>query len=173
MPRTAVPEQKKPAADLEGWIERYGDGLLRLCILQLGDHGLAEDAVQETFLRAYRHYDSFEGRSSLKTWLTAIAVNVCRSMRRSAWHRRTVSLDALPDLPVQESGTQGDGTVTQAVMKLPPDQREVILLHEMQGIKLREIAEMKRLPLPTVASRLKRAKDRLRRDLEEWYFDEE
>ena len=75
-------------ADIEAWIEQYGNGLLRLCFLQLGDYALAEDAVQETFIRAWQNYERFEHRSSVKTWITTIAVNVCRSMRRSPWHRR-------------------------------------------------------------------------------------
>ena len=58
-------------------------------------------------------------------------------------------------------------------MKLPPDLREVVLMHEMQGMKLREIAQARQVPLATVASRLNRAKKRLRRELKEWYFDEE
>lgn len=155
---------------LEAWIAEYGDGLLRLCLLQLGDYALAEDAVQETFIRAYRAYGHFEGRAAVKTWLTAIALNVCRSQRRSAWRRRTVSLEALPDLPAPPEG-EGDYTVSNAVMRLPPEMKEVVLLHELQGMKLREIAELKRLPLSTVSARLRRAKARLRRELE-GYFDE-
>ena len=49
--------------ELERLINQYGDGLLRVCLLYLKDYALAEDAVQETFLRAYRSYDRFEGRS--------------------------------------------------------------------------------------------------------------
>lgn len=162
-----------PAGEaLQTWIDRYGDGLLRLCLLQLGDYALAEDAVQETFMRAYRAYDRFEGRSSVKTWLTAIAVNVCRSLRRSAWRRRTVSLEDLGDLPAPP-GELPDYTVSDAVMQLPPPLREVLLMHELQGMKLREIAQARHVPLATVSSRLRRAKQRLRRDLEGWYFDEE
>ena len=160
-------------ADLEAWIADYGDGLLRLCLLQLGDYALAEDAVQETFMRAYRHYDGFEGRSSVKTWLTAIAINVCRSLLRSRRRRRAVSLEEIADLPAPEDGRWADHTVSNAVLGLPPEQREVILMHELQGMKLREIAEARGLPLATVGSRLKRAKARLRRELEGWYFDEE
>ena len=150
---------------------KYGDGLLRLCILQIGDYALAEDAVQETFIRAYRHYDTFENRSSVKTWLTAIAVNVCRSMRRSPWRRSTVALEQIPEMAFSEAFP--DFTVSNAVLKLPPELREVVLMHELQGMKLREIAEARHLPLATVNSRLRRAKQRLRRDLEGWYFNEE
>ena len=52
--------------------------LLRLCFVQLHDKAMAEDAVQETFLKAYRGLDAFRGESSVKTWLTRIAINTCR-----------------------------------------------------------------------------------------------
>lgn len=169
----AAPDRENPSGpDLETWVALYGDGLLRMCLLQMGDYALAEDAVQETFIRAYQHYDSFQHRCSIKTWLTTIAINVCRSMRRSPWYRRVVSMDKMPELPAPDDGMP-DYTVSQAVMKLPPDLREVVLMHEMQGMKLREIAQARQVPLATVASRLNRAKKRLRRELKEWYFDEE
>lgn len=158
--------------ELAQLIDRYGDGLLRVCLLYLKDYASAEDAVQETFLRAYRSYAQFEGRSSEKTWLTAIAVNVCRNMLRSPWRRRHVGEDALaylqsrdPDLP--------DPTVSRAVMRLPRDQRAVVILHYVQGFKIREIAQILEIPLPTVSSRLSRARQKLRAELKEWYFDEE
>ncbi|MBR6766497.1 MAG: RNA polymerase sigma factor [Clostridia bacterium] len=158
-------------ADIETWIEQYGNGLLRLCFLQLGDYALAEDAVQETFIRAWQHYDRFEHRSSVKTWITTIAVNVCRSLQRSPWRRRMTSLESIPEL--SESGEMPDFTVSQAVMKLPPDLKEVFLMHELQGMKLREIAEARHIPLATASSRLNRARKRLRRELKEWYPYEE
>lgn len=163
-------EKENPLeADLESWIANYGDGLLRMCILELGDYSLAEDAVQETYIRAFRSYAKFEHRCAVKTWLTTIAINVCRSMRRSAWHRHVISLEKFPDIPVAGTEEISDYSVSQAVMKLPPDLREVILLHELQGLKLREIAEIRHLPLATIASRLNRAKQRLRKELKEWY----
>lgn len=158
--------------DLKSWIDEYGNGLLRLCLLQLGDYALAEDAVQETFIRAWQNYHTFEHRSSVKTWITTIAVNVCRSLQRSPWRRRMTSLDSIPEL--SESGEMPDFTVSQAVMKLPPDQKEVLLMHDLQGIKLREIAEARGIPLATASSRLNRARKRLRRELKEWYpYDED
>ena len=157
---------------MERLITQYGDGVLRVCLLYLKDYALAEDAVQETYLRAYRSYSRFEGRSSEKTWLTAIAINVCRNMLRSPWRKRTVGEEALqylrsddPELP--------DPTVSRAVMKLPKDQREAVILHYVQGMKIREIAQMLGIPLQTVSSRLSRARQKLRTELKEWYFDEE
>lgn len=75
--------QAGSAAGLERLMEEYGTGLLRLCALQLGDAALAEDAAQETLLRAWRRYGTFRGEAAERTWITAIALNVCRDLLRS------------------------------------------------------------------------------------------
>lgn len=159
-------------ADLERLITQYGDGLLRVCLLYLKDYALAEDAVQETFLRAYRAWSGFQGRSSEKTWLTAIAINVCKNMLRSPWRRRMVGEDALLYLKTEDPELP-DPTVARAVMKLPRDQRAAVILYYVQGMKTREIAQALEIPVATVSSRLSRARQKLRAELKEWYFDEE
>ena len=86
----------KTAADrwLEQAIKTHGDSLLRLCFLYLHDRQLAEDAVQETFVRAWRAYGRFRQDSRDKTWLTRIAVNVCKSALRK---ERPLSLLDAPE----------------------------------------------------------------------------
>ena len=158
--------------DLERMIDQYGDSLLRVCLLYLKDYGLAEDAVQETFLRAYRSWDKFEGRSSEKTWLTAIAINVCRTMLRSPWQRRNAGEEALAQLKAEDPDLP-DPTVARAVMRLPKDQRIAVILFYLQEMKIREIAQALEIPQATVSSRLNRARKKLRSELKEWYFDEE
>ena len=73
------------------WVEEYRAELLRMCILYLSDMALAEDAVQETLLKAWKGMDNFEGRNGCKpkTWLISIAINTCKSLRRSRWLRQT------------------------------------------------------------------------------------
>ena len=86
---------------IEALIDQYGDGILRLCLMYLGDRQLAEDAFQETFLKAWKHLPSFRGNSSPKTWLTRIALNTCRSMLRTGWLRllrKTQDIESLLDL---------------------------------------------------------------------------
>ena len=61
--------------NIEELIDRHGDDILRLCLYYLGDRQLAEDAFQETFVKAWRRQDSFRGESSEKTWLSRIAAN--------------------------------------------------------------------------------------------------
>lgn len=158
--------------DLERMIDRYGDGLLRLCLLYLKDYGLAEDAVQETFLRAYRNWHKFEGRSSEKTWLTTIAINVCRTMLRSPWRRRVVGEEALALLQTEDPDMP-DPAVARAVMRLPKEQRIAVILFYVQEMKIREIAQVLEIPQATVSSRLNRARTKLRAELKECFFDEE
>ena len=88
--------QAGSAAGLERLMEEYGTGLLRLCALQLGDAALAEDAAQETLLRAWRRYGTFRGEAAERTWITAIALNVCRDLLRSPWHTHPPAGRALP-----------------------------------------------------------------------------
>ncbi len=157
--------------DLKRLIDRYGDGLLRVCLMYLKDYALAEDAVQETFLRAYRSYDGFEGRSSEKTWLTAIAVNVCKNMLRSPWMKRNAGMDALEYL-LAENPDMPDPAVAKAIMDLPKDMRIAVILFYVQGFKIREIAGILKIPAGTVSSRLNRARKKLHASLKEWYYEE-
>mgnify|MGYP000154107337 CR=1 FL=1 len=72
---------------MERLIIEYGDAVLRMCFLYLKDYHLAEDAAQETFIKAMKHYDSFNRKSSEKTWLTRIAINCCKNIMRMNWFR--------------------------------------------------------------------------------------
>ncbi len=168
----AAPDQEAHRPDLETMVRLYGNGLLRMCFLYLKDVSLAEDAVQETFAAAWARYDTFAGRSSEKTWLTAIAANICRNMLKSAWRRHTTGPEALESLAATDPDMP-DPTVTRAVLDLPAPLREAVTLHYYRGLKVETIANMLKLPRTTVSSRLARAKKKLRSALKEWYFDEE
>ena len=159
-------------AELERLVTEYGDGLLRVCFMYLKDYASAEDAVQETFLRAYKNFASFEGRSSEKTWLTSIAINVCKNMLRSPWHKRNMGEEALQKLRTEDP-SMPDPTVSRAVMRLPEEQRTAVVLYYVQEMKIREIAEVLKVPTQTISSRLSRAREKLRAELKGWYFDEE
>lgn len=165
---------KEKEADISLLVERHGDTLLRFCFLYLNDLQLAQDAVQETYLKAYQNLERFRGESSELTWLTAIALNCCRSLTRSAWFKhedRRVDLSLLPQ--ASEPFDPKDDTLITQVMALPRKYREVVLLHYYQGIKLRQIAQMLSVPEGTLSTRLRRARERLRSQLKGWYFDED
>lgn len=167
-----MPEKQQRDDQLRQWMQDYGTELYRICALMLRDAFLAEDATQEAFLRAYQRQESFRGDASARTWLVSIAMNVCRDMLRTPWHRhvdrRDISL--LPE--PSSSGDLPDRTVLEAVMGLPPKLREAVLLRYDQGMKIQEIADSLGLSASTVKHRLNQANDKLRKQLNEWVLAE-
>lgn len=154
--------------NIEELIERYGDEILRLCLLYLGDRQLAEDAFQETFTKAWRQLASFRGESSVKTWLSRIAVNTCRDMLRSGWFRmmrKSEPVERLFDLAAPQR--EDPAPVREAILNLPGKYREVIVLYYDQDMKIREIAEALGLPVNSVSTRLRRARALLAKALGE------
>ncbi len=141
--------------------------LLRTCYLYLRDRQLAEDAVQETFLKAYRSLPAFRGDSSEKTWLMRIAVNTCRDLYRSEWFRhmdRRVIPEELPESGVPF--TSREESLIVEVMRLPRRLREATLLYYYHGMDEREIAEALGVSRSAVSDRLSRARRKLKELLE-------
>ena len=153
---------------VEELIDQHGDDILRLCLLYMGERQLAEDAFQETFVRAWRHMNTFRGEGSAKTWLSHIAVNVCRDMLRTPWlrmRRSARSVEEMEHLPAPDATPRHE--LMDAIRALPDKYREVIVLVYVQDMKLREAAAQLRLPVPTVSTRLRRARARLAQLLSE------
>lgn len=152
---------------LEEAMNRWETSLLRLCFAYLGDRSLAEDAVQETFLKAWKGWDRFRREADEKTWLTRIAINTAKDMRKSAWFRhvdRSAALDCLPEgsIPFEAQ----DDTITRTVMALPDKLRQVSLLCWLQGFSGDEAARVLHVPRSTVYHRLKKAQELLKQELE-------
>ena len=159
---------------LEVLVSRYQLEAVRTAYLITRDRSLAEDAVQETFFKAWKSYDRFSGKAAEKTWLTRIAINTCKDLMKSAWSRntdRSVTPETLPEGSVPFEAR--DDTVTRAVMSLPPKLKEVTLLHWYQGMTLDEMIRVMRLPRSTINYRLKKAKAMLKEELEDWYDEDE
>ena len=158
---------------LDRMVQQYEKDLLRLCCLYLRDWNAAEDIVQETFLKAFRHLDSFRGESSEKTWLITIALTGCRDYRRSAWFRYIDSRVSLNDLPASSEPPDSEhAELTLAVMKLKPKYMEAVLLYFYEGCPIKEIAGMLNLTEAAVSTRIHKAKRKLRDELEGGEDDE-
>ena len=144
-------------------VETYQTALLHICYMILHDEALAEDAVQETYIKAYKGLESFRGESSDKTWLFRIGVNVCRDMKRARWFRyvdRRVDFDTLPLRTAPMDDDHED--LAQAVVLLPDKYKEVILLHYYQNMNVTEVAQTLGLAPSSVSNRLKKAREKLR-----------
>ena len=139
-------------------VDAYQFSLRRMCCAILRDRALAEDAVQETFLKAYKTLDTFRKESSEKTWLMRIAINTCRDFRRSAWFRYLDRRITPEDLPLAATPAEEDSiALTAAIMRLPQKLQEVTLLHYYQDMTTREIADALQISQSSVSSRLVRA----------------
>ena len=152
---------------IEELIRLYQVPLLRLCYVQLQDKALAEDAVQETFLKACNGLGTFRGESSEKTWLTRIAMNVCRDYQRGSWFKhtdRSITPDMLQIGEVQPDTEDMD--LSLAVMKLPRKLREAVLLYYYQDMGTEEMAKALGITQSTVSYRLQKGREKLRKLLE-------
>ncbi len=158
---------------LEGAMAQWEVPLLRTCCLLLKDAALAEDAVQETFVKAWRSYDHFRGDAAEKTWLMHIAVNTCRDLQRSRWVRHVDGRTAMEDLPEPSAAfTPPDDTLTRAILSLPAALRQTVTLRYYQEMTIQDIAKVLRCSRRTVHYRLNKAERILKAELEEWYHVE-
>lgn len=160
--------------DLGRLLSLYGNDLLRICFLYLRDYHLAEDALQDTFEKAIKSYVRFRGECEEKTWLTRIAINICKNQLRTPWHRRRVDDAAfLTQLSATQNPTDGsDESLMLAISKLSLKYKEVVLLFYYEEMQLKEIATALHIPEATVSTRLARARTQLKETAKEWYYDE-
>jgi RNA polymerase sigma-70 factor (ECF subfamily) len=185
-------------AAFQALIQRFHGPMLRLAMAYVRDREVAEDVVQESWLTCLRSLHGFEGRSSLKTWILGIVINVARARRRkearilpfSAFWRRDDSDSARPTVEpsrfgadgmwrsapaswdnLPESKVLGDETlrtVRVAIDGLPPKQREVILLRDVAGLEAAEVSTALGISPANERVRLHRARAAVRKALEEY-----
>lgn len=162
-----TPEQR-----IEQLMHAYADDVLRTCYVYLSDVHLAEDAMQETFLKAFRSLSTFRSDSHIKTWLTSIAINTCKDMLRGRWFRfvdRKRSLDELP--PASLSFEMQDDTLVREVMRLPQKYKAPILLCYYWDLSAAQAAQSLGIAPSTLYAHLKKAQKMLRTKLEGWYHE--
>jgi RNA polymerase sigma-70 factor, ECF subfamily len=179
---------KRGAGELEQQLEQYRAELTAYCYRMLASPFEAEDAVQETFIRAWRGYDRFEGRAALRSWLYRIATNVCLDMLGGKERRarpmdlgpasepdiaylttapEVTWIEPIPDGRVMPEGDPAEVAVSRetirlafvaALQHLPPRQRAVLILCEVLRWKASEVAELLETSVASVNSALQRAR---------------
>ncbi len=143
-------------------VAQYQTALLRMCYIYLQDRALAEDAVQETYLKAYKSLPDFRGDCHEKTWLVRIAVNTCRDMQRSGWFKHTDRRVTPEELSEVSQASQQDACeITLEIMKLPRKLREVVLLYYYQNMTTAEIGGILGCSKAAISHRLKQAREKL------------
>jgi RNA polymerase sigma-70 factor (ECF subfamily) len=159
-------------------VDRYERLVFAVCLRLLRNRESAEDATQESFIRAFTALRQFQG-ASFRAWLARIATNYCYDLLRAGKRRPAESLDAqvveaepwwssepAPADPAQQAAQRALAARLEAALgQLPEDQRLVVLLYDVHGYSYEEIAEATGTTLGTVKSRLSRARARLRDDL--------
>ena len=160
---------------LEGVFARWEDELLGTLYYLLGNLDDAKEALQETFVKCWRHRDEVPGVHNLRAWVFRIALNTGRDMRAAAWRRRRKPLpedvDALlADPSHAESDTirrEQVARLRSAVAELRQEEQEVFLLRQNGQLKYEEIAESLGIPIGTVKTRMRLAIGKLRLTLGE------
>jgi RNA polymerase sigma factor (sigma-70 family) len=166
------PARAPQAAATEGLYERHAAKILGYCLHQLGSREEAEDAVQTTFMNAFRALGRGVVPEAESAWLFKIAENVCLSRRRSSWRRGRI--ESPSDFDVIEEIVPGPSRqrdeligIEDALASMPAQQRRAILLREWQGLSYREISDELELSQSAVETLIFRARRSLAQGLEQ------
>jgi len=154
----------------------YGNDVLRLCTLYLKDRHLAEDALQETFIKVWQKYHTYLGQANEKTWIMRIAINVCKNYLRTAWIKRN-SVVQIEDIvkvsQCQYRNIEESVDLLNAILTLKEKYRVVLLLYYYQEFTVKEIAEILDKKQSTVLSLMKRGREQLKQKLQTNYMEGE
>jgi RNA polymerase sigma-70 factor (ECF subfamily) len=162
---------------LEDLIAEHSDAVFRVAYGILHDRGLAEDVVQETMIKAWRSMGSFRGDASVRTWVLRIAHNTSISALRRR-RDQAMAPDDLPEVRDHEDpASRADGMANLAAARTALDAldettRSIVILREVEGLSYQQIADTLMVPVPTVKTRLLRARRALKAALEPDQEDE-
>lgn len=167
--------QRVLAGDTEAYgilVDRHYDRCARIAYRILGNREDAEEAVQDSFLRAYRALASYEDRERFVAWVTRILVNQCRTVRAKSERREAVFGDDVdPEFAARHAETYaGDDDwpdLDRALAMLPPEQREAVVLRYTDDLTYEEMARVTGAGESALKMRVQRAFVRLRRILQE------
>lgn len=171
--------EKLPAYDIETLIREYGNDVLRTAYMYVKDIHTAEDIFQDVFIKVNQKLSTFEGNSSIKTWIIRITINTCKDFLKSAWNRRVV-----PMMEYQEDAIISDSDydevekqdtkelIKNTVLSLPAKYKDVVLCVYFQDMTIAEAAATLNIAEGTAKSRLSRARVKLKSILEGRISDE-
>lgn len=154
---------------LDELIRIYYPEILRYCLWHTSDRQTAEDATQETFLKAVRYMDAYTHQGKFRAYLYKIAVNTCADLWRQNQNQSQYILESSEDYEeyIEQGFTRVEADIGMKKMldKLTDGQREIIILRYVHELKIREISDVLNQPLRTVQSRLRTALKSLEKNL--------
>lgn len=154
---------------LEKMMIEYGNELVRLAFSYVKDAEVAKDMVQNAFIKCYKNLDSFRYDAQIKTWLYRITINECKDYLKS-WNYKMVQVKSFINetanslLPSTEKAVVdkfNHAEIKDTIFSLPKEYREVVYLYYYDSLTTEEIAKVLAIPVNTVKTRLRRAKQRL------------
>lgn len=157
--------------ELSKWFDEYGESILSYILLMVRDYQQAEDLTQETFIKAYRHQQQFEQKSSVKTWLFSIAHNVTKDYFRKKHplqHYLGLTMEEKDYKPIPEQIIAMNFQIEQlyrAIQQLKPSYRHVIILRKLKELSTAETALVLNWSESKVKMTLKRALVELKNEL--------
>jgi len=160
----------------EALVVKYQDRIYRVVQRMVGGSEAVDDIAQEVFIRAYRSIGDFKGESSLYTWLYKIALNLCRNFYRTRGRRpvhEEIGEDGSTTVLEAEGGSPEDEVLRREFWEqlrrgldgLPEEQREAIVLCDLEGMSYEEMADVMGVPIGTVRSRIFRGRRALQERL--------
>lgn len=174
-----VREFQEGNKDAFNWLVlRHKNRIFNICYRFLGLYEDANDCAQETFVKMYRALGTFKMEAKLSTWLYRIAINTCKNKVTSREYRQRKQSQSLDPAMEDKLGDTSHNPekemqrkrqrdkIQQCIDKLPGDQRDVVVLRDIDGLAYEEITEVIKQTLGTVKSRLSRARQQLRKCLQ-------
>ncbi len=153
--------------DIEWCLSEYGNMIYRLAYTQTKNREQADDVYQDVFLKLMQHKKKFDNNEHLKAWLIRTTLNCCKDLWKSAWFKRNVSYDELPEATVEMSVKDSYFCLTKCLKKLPSKYREIIHLYYYEEYTQKEIASILKINENTVATRMVRGRKLLQKYLNE------
>lgn len=156
-------------------MNKYGQEVLQLVYSYVNNKEVAEDLTQDIFVKCYKSLHTYKGNSNLKTWLWRIAINHCKDYLKSWYNKKViVTEDDFTYMGSQKESVEQtviqnaeDCELASAVMNLPIKYREVIYLFYYEELSIKEVAIVIEVKENTIKTRLKKAKELLKKGLEE------
>ena len=148
--------------------DTYSDAILRLSYTYLKNVDDAQDICQTVFVKLLTQPREFESAEHERAYVLRMTANACKDLLKSPWRKRRVSLEDCQELTAPEIR---DGSVLEAVNRLPDRYRAVIYLFYYEGYQAAQIGRILGIPTPTVHTRLARGREKLKPFLEEYGYE--